>query len=98
MNDMKRKQFNWKEILGHKAWTAQEIADKLGMHILTCRRYLRFAERARVLVVKKYGRIKYYAVREYVEEALKSKKLDSFLTSETQTVESEQKRKEVESK
>jgi len=62
-----KRSFNWKEILGNKAWTASELAEKIGIHIITLRRYLRFAEYAGKLIVRKKGRYKLYVAKEAIE-------------------------------
>ena len=90
-----RRKFNWKEILGNQAWLARELAEKLGMNIMTMRRYLRFAERAGTLIVHKHGKLKYYAGRELYEKW----KEENSGCSETQTeepFEQNEREKEVE--
>ena len=72
-----RRKFDWKEILGDKAWLAEELAEKIGMHVMTLRRYLRFATNAGVLIEQRYGRYKYYATREAWEEYLKKKRSET---------------------
>lgn len=69
-----RRKFDWKEILGDQAWTAQELADKLGMHILTLRRYLRFAVNGRKLVMRKFGRYQYYVCKDVWIHYLRKKR------------------------
>jgi len=54
--------FNWSEILGDEAWTAKELAEKLGIRLPTLRRYLRIAENLGDLEVRKKGKVKFYAV------------------------------------
>jgi len=54
--------------MGDKAWTAQELAEKLGMHVLTLRRYLRISANVGVLTVKRHGRYKYYCVKKTYEK------------------------------
>jgi len=62
-----KRKFDWQEILGDQAWLAKELADKLGMHIMTLRRYLRFAEHAGKLLVFRKGRYKFYVTKEAFE-------------------------------
>ena len=63
-----RRKFNWVEIMDDKAWLAEELAQKLGMHPMTLRRYLRIYTNIGVLICHKIGRYKYYAVRKRYEE------------------------------
>jgi len=61
---MKYKEFNWPEILGDQAWTAKEIAEKLGIKLPTLRRYLRIGEYSGDLEVRKKGKVKFYRARQ----------------------------------
>jgi len=63
---------DWKKLLGKKeAWTAQELAPKLGLSPITVRRLLRTAANIGLLEVKQVGRYKYYAlVTENTEQKL----------------------------
>ena len=58
-----KRKFDWNKLLEGEAWRAKEIAEKIGMQIMTCRRYIRMAVAAGRLIVLKTGRYKYYVTK-----------------------------------
>jgi len=62
-----QKWFNWRYLLGDKAWLTSELAPKMGLSPVCTRRYLRMAYYSRALVRKRWGRYWYYALRDALE-------------------------------
>jgi len=61
---LKIESINWIDLLGEQAWLAEELAPRLGVKPLTCRRLLRMAYVVGSLERNKKGRYIYYIVSE----------------------------------
>lgn len=66
MKGRKYRKFELERIIGRLAWTANELAPKLGISPLNTRRYLRRYAFAGRLTRKKFGRIWYYAITRFL--------------------------------
>lgn len=66
MPRLKRK-LELERVMGRQAWTAQELAPKFGMSVLSMRRYLRIYYEARRLDRKKFGVLLYYVIARFLE-------------------------------
>ena len=60
---MKRKEIDWAEYMDtSKAYTAGELADAIGIHVITCRRHLRYAYFTFQIARRRKGRFWLYAL------------------------------------
>ena len=62
-----KRRLELERVMGRQAWTAQELAPKLGMSVMSTRRYLRIYYNSRRLDRKRFGVFWYYAVARFVE-------------------------------
>jgi len=66
MHGRKYRKFELERIMGRLAWTALELAPKLGISPINTRRYLRRYAFASRLTRHKFGRIWYYAITRFL--------------------------------
>lgn len=85
---LKIETINWVEVLGDKAWLAVEVAPRLGVAPLTCRRLLRMAYVVGSLDRQNKGRYKYYITSERYRKMIKRREEEAKKQTEDSSVSS----------
>jgi hypothetical protein len=68
----KRKQIDWRALLGNKAYNIRQIAELLRMNVPAARRHVMYAYNNKVLQRARRGRVYYYIVATVLQEVIRS--------------------------